>query len=168
MSLKVKLNTRHPKAVWVKMMKSNPEYFHEALTLAISGEHPEGWRAAWLLGHTMHRNDQRLQPLMMDLIQALKGKQSGQQRELLKILAGMELEEVHEGPLFDACLAIWEDLGKQSSVRVTAFRQLVRIAWEYPDLKQELRHFTTDAYTASLSPGIKRSIEKLVKKLVVS
>lgn len=150
------------------MMQSNPEYFDEARNLAISGEHPEGWRAAWLLGHSMHRNDQRLQPVLMDFISALKGKQSGHQRELLKILAKMKLEEVHEGPLFDACLTIWEDLGKQSSVRVTAFRQLVRIAWEYPDLKQELRHFTTGPYTASLSPGIKRSMEKLVKKLVVS
>lgn len=146
------------------LMKAHPEFFEEAVELALSDKHPEGWRSAWLVYAEMHRNDQRIQPLVLKLIQSLGSKKSGHQRELLKIISKMELDEEHEGAMFDTCLTIWEDLSKQSSVRITAFRQLVRIAWNHAELKTELKHFIGDEYTASLSPGIKNSLERLVRK----
>ncbi len=158
------LNKRHSKSAWMDLMKDHPEYFEETLHLALSDKNPEGWRAAWLVYSNMHRNDQRIQPLVLKLIESLSIKKSGHQRELLKIISKMELSEEQQGALFDACLTIWEDLSKQSSVRITAFRQLVRIAWNHPELKTELKHFVGDTYTACLSPGIKNSMEHLVRK----
>lgn len=164
MHLITHLATRQPKSEWMSLMKAHPEFFEEAVDLALSNKHPEGWRSAWLVCSDMYRNDQRIQPLVLKLIESLKGKKSGHQRELLKIISKMELDEEYEGVFFDACLTIWEDLSKQSSVRITAFRQLVRIAWNHPELKMELKHFIVDDYTASLSPGIKKSLEHLVRK----
>lgn len=158
------LNERQPKSAWMALMKAHPEFFEEALDLALSDKHPEGWRCAWLVSHIMHINDQRIQPLMLKMVQSLKRIRSGHQREMLNIISKMKLEEEHEGVLFDACLTIWEDVSKQPSVRITAFRQLVRIAWNHPELKTELKHFIGDEYTASLSPGIKNSLEDLVRK----
>jgi len=163
MSLVDHLEKRQPKSVWMRLMREHPEYFDEAVMIAISDKHPEGWRAAWLVCHNMHRNDQRIQPLLSDMIRSLKGKESGHQRELLKIIFKMKLTEEHEGPLFDACLTIWEDLSKQSSVRIVAFKQLANIARDHAELKSELKHFTADHYLASLSPGIKRSFEKYAR-----
>lgn len=158
------LNIRQPKSAWMALMKAHPEFFGEALEIAISDKNPEGWRAAWLVYENMHRNDQRIQHLLTDLIRSLGVKKSGHQRELLKILSNMNLEEEHEGVLFDTCLTIWEDLSKQSSARITAFRQLVRIAWNHPELKTELKHFVDDNYTSTLTPGIKHSLERLLRK----
>lgn len=164
MSLITNLTQRQPKSAWMSLMKAHPQFFEEALDLALSDKHPEGWRSAWLVYHNMHHNDQRIQPLVLKLIQSLSRKKSGHQRELLKIVSKMEIDEEHEGVLFDACLTIWEDLSRQSSLRVTAFRQLLRIAWNHPELKGELKHFVGDEYTALLSPGIKHSVERLVRK----
>ena len=144
----------------MRLMKQHPGFFDEAVSLAISDKHPEGWRAAWLVYHNMHRNDQRVQPVLSYMIHTLKSKESGHQRELLKIISKMKAKEKHQGPLFDACLTIWEDLKKQSSVRITAFKQLANIAREHDELKVELQHFTTKRYLESLPPGIKSSFKK--------
>lgn len=164
MSLIDHLNERQPKSAWVALMKAHPEFFTEALEIALSDKHPEGWRSAWLVYADMYRNDQRIQPYVLKLIESLKGKNCGHQRELLKIISRMELDEEHEGALFDTCLTIWKDVSKLSSVRMTAFRQLVRIAWNHPELKTELNYFVGETYTTSLSPGIKNSLEQLVRK----
>lgn len=158
------LNKRQPKSAWMVLMKSHPEFFEEAFNLALSDRHPEGWRAAWWVYSCMHRNDQRVQPLISKIIESLGSKKSGHQRELLKVLSKINLDEEREGALFDVCLTIWEDLSKQSSVRITAFRQLVRIARNHPELKSELKHFTGEIYTSTLSPGIKISLDRLVLK----
>ena len=142
----------------ILFMKDHPGYFNEVLELAISNKQPYAWRSAWLLWSCMDENDERIQKRIPDLIAAVEGKKDGHQRELLKILYLMELTEEHEGLLFSICSDIWEKIGKNPSVRFTAFQFIIKIAKNYPELFNEIEFLMQDHYVESLSPGIRRSL----------
>jgi len=148
----------------ISLMDSHPEYFKEAIKLAISNKQPYSWRAAWLLWSCMEKNDKRLQGHIKNIINSITKKQGGHQRELLKILLLMELDEEQEGYLFNLCMNIWEKINKQSSVRFTALKFITKTAKKHPDLSNEISFFIQDHYLDSLSPGVKRSIYRMIKK----
>jgi len=74
----------------------------------------------------------------------------------------MDLNEQQEGVVFDLCMNMWETIQKAPSVRHTAFKMIVRITEKYPDLKKEIAFITRNHYLETLSPGIRRSVEKMV------
>jgi hypothetical protein len=155
------LLSRFNKDEVVLLLNSDPCKFDETIELALYGENPVAWRAAWVLYHCMHKNDQRLQPHLMAMIGAIPGKSDGQQRELLRIIEQLDIPEEHEGEVFDLCMTIWEQVGKIPSVRVFAFRIILRIAKKYPELKTEITFMTQQQYTETLSPGIRASVERM-------
>ena len=144
--------------------KNNTE-FKNTIKLALSNKYPEAWRATWIIGHCMKKNDERLQIHIKELINSINDKKDGHQRELLKILANLKIPEEDEGYLFDTCMTIWETVNKQSSVRITAFRILINITKKYPELLNEIKFLTEEQYTEGLSPGIKNSFNKIIANL---
>jgi len=147
----------------ISYLTSHPEYFTEAIELAISNKQPYSWRAAWLLWSCMEENDQRVQEYIDKIIKAITTKKDGHQRELIKILLQMELNELHEGHLFNVCMSLWEMTNKKPSVRFTAFKFLLKIVKKYPELSNEVSFLTQDHYMESLSPGVRRSTVKMIK-----
>lgn len=156
------LTGRFNKEELAKLLNADREKFEETLIIALQDIHPVSWRAAWMLYHAMEEQDRRLQPFLPQLIAALKGKGDGHQRELLRIIGLLDITEDYEGVLFDACMEIWEQVGKIPSVRIFAFRLIVRIARKYPELKNEISFLTQPHYTETLSPGIRNSVHKLL------
>jgi len=73
---------------------------------------------AWLLWSCVEKNDRRIKSHIRSIIRSLKGKNDGHQRELIKILYLMDLDENHEGILFDHCISIWEKIDKKPSAKV--------------------------------------------------
>ena len=152
----------------ISFMGAHPEYFDEAVELAVSDKQPYAWRAAFLLWSCMEENDQRMHAYIRRIINTLPTKQDGHQRDLLKILLKMELNEEQEGYLFPVCVSLWEKIHKKPSVRFGAFQFMLKIARNHPDLSHEITLFTQDQYLDSLSPGVKRSIAKMVKEFTKS
>lgn len=150
----------------ISYMKTHPEDFDEAIKLAISNKQPYSWRAAWLLWSCMEENDQRIQKYIKEIINSLKSKNDGHQRELLKILLQMELNKKYEGLVFNICLDVWEQLNKNPSVRFTALKFIIKIVKKHPELSKEITFLTQDQYLESLSPGVKKSISKMMNKLI--
>jgi len=144
-------------------MENHPEYFDEAIELAIANKQPYSWRAAWLLWSCMEENDKRIQKYIKKIIDSLKSKDDGHQRELLKILLQMELKEEYEGILFNLCMDIWEQINKTPSVRINALKFIIKVAKKHPELSQEITFLTQDHYLESLSPGVKHSVSKMMK-----
>jgi len=151
----------------ILFMDSHPEAFEEAIKLALSDKQPHSWRAAWLLWSFIEENDKRIQKHIKEIINAIESKKDGHQRELLKILLKMDLNKKHEGFLFDLCMNLWEQINKDPSVRVTAFKFIVKMAKKYPELSKEISFLTQDHYLETLSPGVKNSVAKLTKELVL-
>jgi hypothetical protein len=151
------------KADMMQHLASYPHDFEEAIHLAISNKQPYSWRAAWLLWSCMEENDRRIRKYIPEIIGFLNSCHDGHQRELIKILYLMEIDEDHEGMLFDFCMGIWEKLNKQPSVRYNALRMIVKIAEKYPDLYREIAFLTESHYLETLSPGVRRGIIKMIE-----
>ena len=120
------------KAEMMSHMEAHTENFQEAVNLAVSDKQPYAWRAAWLLWSCMKENDSRMQNYIDDIINTITTKKDDHQRELLKILLLMDLNEAHEGFLFNVCASVWEKINKKPSVRFTAFKFIVKIIKKTP------------------------------------
>jgi len=149
----------------ISFMENHPEYFDEAVELALADKQPYSWRSAGLLWGCMEKNDKRIKKYVKRIVETLETKDDGHQRELLKILLQMELNEEHEGKLFNLCMNIWEQIDKAPAVRVNAFKFIVKIAKKHPELFQEITFLTQDHYLESLSPGAKHSVKKMMKQI---
>lgn len=157
--------THNYKDGMVAFLKAHPECWEEAIELAITNKQPYSWRAAWLLWSCLEKNDTRIQPHIQSLIEGLKDKKDGHQRELLKILFVMELSEEQESNLLDYCIRLWKDSQKTPSVRYTTFRFIHKIASKYPELRNEIKLYAEKKYVETLSPGVRKSINKLIQSL---
>ena len=150
----------------IQYVNSHAEAFDEAVKLAVSDKQKYSWRAAWLLWSCMKKNDSRISGYLTDIVQALQRVHDSQKRELLKILQMMEIDEAIEGKLFNICMDIWEQIDKQPSVRINAFRMMILIAMKHHGLMPEVLELPQGQYLESLSPGAKRSVIKLKHSLL--
>jgi hypothetical protein len=146
----------------ISFMNAHPEYFEEAVELAVSDKQPYSWRAAWLLWSVIEENDKRIKKFINRIVNAAKTKSDSHQRELLKILLMMEVDEKYESVLFDLCMNIWVQISKAPAVRVNALKLIVKIANKHPELKKEISFLAQDHYLESLSPGARHSALKLL------
>lgn len=158
------LLTHSYKEQMIAGITANPAFFDEAIRLALSNKQPYAWRASWLLWSCMKPNDKRVRKYIPDIIRFLPECRDNQQRELLKILYLMEIDEDLEGRLFDICVSIWEKPGKPPSTRYNAFRMIMKIAGKYPELRHEIEFLSQIQYTETLSPGVRRGILKMLKE----
>ncbi len=161
-SLEYALTHAH-KNEMISFMKAHPEYFEEAIELAIKDKQPYSWRAAWVLWSCITKNDDRVQKHIYKILKSIGDKTDGHQRELIKILLEMDLNEEQEGYLFDICVSLWEQVEKKPSVRFTAFRFINKTAYKYPDLSKEILLLAQEKYMKTLSPGVRKSILKMLK-----
>lgn len=122
------------------------------------------WRAAWLLKNALHPRD-NYEQFIERAITVLPSLKDGHQREILKLFENLQIQESSEGPIFDICMGIWESPGKIPSTRMTAFLFILETVKKYPALKSELDHLTQNHYMETLSPGVKRVLEKRIKVL---
>ena len=149
----------------ISFMNAHPEYFDEVVELALSDKQPYSWRAAFVLWSVIEENDKRIKKHINKIVKAVKDKNDGHQRELLKILLMMQLDDKYEGILFDICMNVWEQIDKSPSVRVNALKMIIKIAEKHPELKKEISFLAQDHFLESLSPGAKHSVTKLVSKI---
>jgi len=145
-------------------IKSHQDDFSELIKLSISDKQPYAWRAAWLLWSCMDNNDKRIRRHIKKIIDILPDRQDNQQRELLMVLQRMELDTKYEGQLFDSCVKIWGNLNKNTSLRFNAFKIMIALSKEYPDLINEIKPLTDIYYTDNLTDNVKKSIGKLMTK----
>lgn len=145
-------------------IQSHPPAFNQVLKLALDPDSPVSWRAAWMVSTCMRERDPRVTKYSREFIARLRKTADGQQRELLNILAKLDIQEDEEGLLFDECVRIWEQTSRIASVRYAAFRILFNMAQKYPDLMHELTLLTESDYTDSLSPAIRKGVLKMMQE----
>jgi len=153
------------KSEMTRFITDHPGYFDDSLKLALQNEQPFSWRAAWMICGTMKKNDPRVKPHIQEIITSVPGLEDGHQRELLKILLKMNLEESFESLLFDLSVQLWEQVRKKSSVRSFAFKTMIKVAEKYPELNNEVISLSQPHFINPLSPGIRRGVIKSLNKI---
>jgi len=148
----------------IAYMAEHPEYIREAIQLAVTNKQPYSWRAAWLLWSCMDENDKRLKKYINKIISSLANKEDGHQRELIKILMKMQLNDKQEGILFNFCIALWKKNNNRPSLRYTAFQFIIKTAKKYRELSDEISFLTQNHYLDSLTHGAKKSIDRMIKE----
>ena len=160
-----KILTNSHRPAMESYLVAHPESFEEAIQLAMADKQPYSWRAAWLLWSCIEKNDKRIRKYVKAIIGVLPKRKDNQKRELLKILEQMEIDEKHEGLLFDHCVTIWEKIDKKPSVRWNAFKILAKIAKRHPELANEMISLTQNQYTEFLSSAANKSINNIMKEI---
>lgn len=156
---------RRRKSEMVEFMNNHPGSFDQAIELALENEENFSWRASWLIAGVMEKDDQRVRPFIQKIIEVLPDRDDGHQRELLKILLKMELDEDFESLLFDISVTLWEQVRKQSSVRYYAFQGMMKVVEKYPELKNEVLSLAQPHFVNALSPGVRKGIYKKLNEL---
>lgn len=114
----------------------------------------------------MKDNDGRVKKYIKPILACIKSKNDGHQRELLKILYRMKLSDKEEGTVFDICIRLWEQISKDPSVRMTALKFIFKIAKQHPELLNEITPLMQVQYLELLSPGVKRSVNRMIKEII--
>jgi len=155
------LSVKKSRSAYLKRIRIDQISFDDLLDFAINSSDANAWRAAWLVGILVKRNDERITPQISNILNVLLYKGDGHQREVIKILLRMDLNEMQQSIFFDYCITIWKSIEKKSSTRICAFKFLVKMQKNIPELAGEVRYLNQEIYTESLSVGIKKSLEKM-------
>lgn len=147
-------------------LKAHPEAFSEAIDLAVLDRERLSWRAAWIVGNCMERDDKRLRASLDRLIASMPEKPDGHWRELMKIVAAMRLNDEQEGRVFEMAMQQWLDPDKQASVRWKAFQFMASMVDKYPELAEEVKLVLRPDLIDSLSPGVRRSVSRAAKRIL--
>jgi hypothetical protein len=86
---------------------------------------------------------------------------------MLKIILNLNLTEEQTSEVFDSCYQLLQNNKMQSSVRSTCFNFLLKVAKDYPELKDEIR-IIFENIKDYLSPGIKRGMELRLQKEILT
>ncbi|MGY5353032.1 hypothetical protein ACXGQW_10810 [Wenyingzhuangia sp. IMCC45533] len=157
------LSSRLDKDFLVQLFNEQNEVHQSAIQISLKNHQPQSWRATWILSNCTKANDNRIKPYVNDYIKAIVDKKDGHQREILKILLKMKLNDEQEGRLFDICMNLWENIGKASGLRYLSFKFIVKTCEKYPELNGELVYVCQEQYLENLTPGIKKIIARIVK-----
>ena len=149
----------------IAWLNTNPDFFDDAIQLALSNKQPYCWRAASLVWSCMIEDDPRVREYLSEILTQLVSKNEGHIRELLRILLKMQLNETQEVLLFDQCINVWKNTKHSPSLRCVAFDFIEKMGMKYPDLTQEILFHTESHYLHTLSPGIRRSIKLKITRL---
>ncbi|GGF77333.1 hypothetical protein [Wenyingzhuangia marina] len=157
------LSNRLDKDFLIQLFQEQKEVHTAAIQVALSNKQPQAWRATWILTHCTSKNDSRIIPYISNFIEKIPKQKDGQQRETIKILDKMKLNDEQEGKLFDICMSIWENLAKAPAVRYLAFKFIHKTCQKYPELSGEMSFISQDQYLETLSPGIQKNVKKIIK-----
>lgn len=103
-------------------------------------EHEFAWRAAWVIHHFSDKHPQQIEKYAQKYIEILpKLERDGHIREIINILTNLNLTEEQDGEIFDICYQLIQSNKRQSSVRAVCFRFMMKLADNYPELKEEIK-----------------------------
>ncbi len=123
------------------------------------------WCLIWQINTLKDFDFSHLKSLIPVCISALKYQHHGFQREILKLIQKIDIEDDLTGILWDTCLSLWLNTKNKPSTRIKALELLTPIAVKYPSLRIEFLELNTRAHIEALSPGIRRSCLKIIQLL---
>ncbi|MDP4292715.1 MAG: hypothetical protein Q8908_16665 [Bacteroidota bacterium] len=146
------------------MTLQRPGLMEELWEFAITDD-PAAWKALWVMDKIHDTRPDLIRPYlkrMLDNVERLK--QSGQKRQILKLLSLNPLPADPTGGFIDFCFTLLQSKSEPIAGRVYAMQVLYNISERIPEFKNELRAVIEDAMIEG-TPGIKSRGRKLLRNL---
>jgi len=137
----------------------------EELYLICKNEDPKfNHRASWVLNHIVENYPELIDPYASEIVIWLENQNSSTQRNMLRALTFVKLQEDDFGRYYDLCLNLVLDQTRDVAVKVHAMEIASRIVLEYPDLKNEFMDTIEQFYEES-SVAYQARVRKIRKKM---
>lgn len=149
----------------VEFIENNQNRFDELVALSLQNNPPHSSRAAWLLSKCVSERDKRIKKYIPKFVEMLDIVSDGQQRGLINVLVKTNNYDKFSGVFFNSCVQIWSNAKKIPSTRICALKLLIQVAEKHPELCQEIKLLTQKNDLNSLSPGIAKSVGRIVSDL---
>jgi len=147
-------------------LNANPSLVPSFVKLALNNNHPNGWRALYIVDKLCDTHPDWIEPYMPEMIEQLKTEtHHGKKRHLLKLISQNKIHLENSGFLVDYCLRVFTSSGEPVANRVHAMQVLYNISEEEPDLKPELLEIIQQEIEFHPTPGIRSRGTKLAQKL---
>ena len=147
-------------------LNTQPSLVPEFVQLALNNNHPNGWRALYIVDKLNDKHPEWIEPYLPEMIERLKTENHhGKKRHLLKLISQNEIHTEHSGFLVEYCLGVFTSSGEPVANRVHAMQILFNISELEPDLKPELLEVIQQEIEFHPTPGIRSRGTKLAKKL---
>lgn len=154
----------HRKDEMISWVKKHPEHFDELIDLALSDEYIFAKRASFLLWSCIEKNDQRIKKNIERIMRSISIQPADHQRELLKVLLNIEIPEEYIAFLFDLSQMLWEKISLNPSIRICALKMMIKIANQYPELKNEINSLSDEQYLQNFSHAARKSVLVILNK----
>jgi hypothetical protein len=150
----------------MKVIENNPTNISVLAEIALHGNHPKSWRAAWLMDKIHETNPALISPLVGDMIQQIKIEQNeGKKRHFLKLISLGNIPPEEQGFLFDYSFTAFTSAKEPLAVRVHAMQILYNISEIEVALKPEVLAIIEHEMENHSSAGIVSRGRKLAIKL---
>jgi hypothetical protein len=127
------------KEMLIREVGDSKEKFDTLLDIALEGEEPLDWRAAWILDGSDEQHPGLASHAISRIVACLPGMGSiGVLRILLRLLSRHEVAEEDQGLLIDLCFGYMMSERYPVAVKVHAMQILYNHVLIYPELKDEL------------------------------
>jgi len=147
-------------------LNAQPSLVPAFMQLALNNDHPNGWRALYIVDKLNDSHPDWIKPYVPKMIERLKTENHhGKKRHLLKLISQNEIHAENSGFLVEYCLGVFTSSGEPVANRVHAMQVLYNISESEPDLKPELLEIIRQEIEFHPTPGIRSRGTKLAKKL---
>jgi len=127
-------------------------------------DHKYAWRAAWVIHHFSTKHPKQVNKYASRYISLLPSlERDGHIREVISTLINLELSEEQTSELFDICFELIQNNKRQSSVRGVSFKFMMKLAADYPEIKEEIR-IIFENIKDFISPGVRNGMKLQLEK----
>lgn len=155
----------YSKQIFIEAVGTSPERFETLAEMALYGEDPLAWRAAWVLDSTDEVHPGMASDHIRKIVRSLPDLQSrGVLRSLLRLLCRYEIRKEDQGRLIDLCFTYLTSELYPVAVKVHAMQILYQHVLLYPEMKDELVTVIEDQLENN-SVGFRARASRLISQM---
>lgn len=150
----------------VSWIGDSQKRFDELFKLFVGDEYRITQRAGWPLSYVIESHPDFIRKHFKKLIQNLAKQNTHEavRRSTVRLLQYVEIPELYQGTIMDACFNYIADPGEKPAVKAFSLTVLENLSKQYPEIKPELKQIIEDRWEYE-SAAFHSRARKILKKL---
>jgi hypothetical protein len=141
--------------------------FAELMKCVLQGEYRVAQRGSWVVSNVAQTHPALIRPYLQRMIDSLTepGYHEAVKRNIVKVLADIDIPEKYRAQVFDVCITLLQSLEEPIAVKAYAITALQQVCRHHPELKAEVVPLITHLRMMSDAPAILSRAAKTLKYL---